>query len=222
MILTTLVEAWKTPADSKMRIAIKDFVQKDTHLIMILTVEKIGAILTAITGTLALSAVLHKWAKEQITKRDQLVQTRKNIELAVAEIPKMGEQLTRSLDALTQQIAIIRYRQNTADRHNEICTFFCEPDGKCQEVSQALCNLFGLSEDEMLGFGWAKPIEDNPKHIAVWKAAVDNDYPYADEYIINNVTTRRRFRCQVAADIIRNTRGEALGYCGCVKVLEEL
>lgn len=65
----------------------------------------------------------------------------------------------------------------------------CSPDGKCTRANPALCELFGLSESEMIGDdgkGWLKAVgRTYAEKMSVahnWASSVKEGVPYNDEY----------------------------------------
>jgi PAS domain S-box-containing protein len=64
----------------------------------------------------------------------------------------------------------------------------CSVDGKCLYANHKLCEMFNLSFEDMLNYGWAKGIisEDRAKALSTWKFAIKNETPYEDFYRVDN------------------------------------
>lgn len=102
-------------------------------------------------------------------------------------------------------------------------TYICDEDGQCIMVNTALCKLFGLSYQEMTGYGWLKAIgkdqaERDSTH-AAWQYSVKNDVPYDMEYTVTNQQTQKKTHCRSSAHALRTPTGEVLHYLGTVEIL---
>lgn len=107
-------------------------------------------------------------------------------------------------------------------RHLGIGIFVCDPSGKCTEVNDQLCELFGLDSKEMVGFGWLSAVVEGDRmetHKA-WAYAVKNDLPYRSEYTIRNARTHSELRVRARAWATKEG-GVTLGYLGYVTPVED-
>lgn len=99
----------------------------------------------------------------------------------------------------------------------------CDPDGKTVAVSQPLCDLFGMTEDQMLkdGTGWLSAIEGhNGAAWAAWMASVKDRLPYRDRYTIHNRRTGQRVAVESTATRFEDKQGNTILFYGKVKRVE--
>jgi PAS domain S-box-containing protein len=70
---------------------------------------------------------------------------------------------------------------------HEKAVWQCDSYGNCTKASPALCEMFGMTEAEMLGFGWMLAIDTQEERSHVsdeWKKAVETRIPWAQSYCI--------------------------------------
>lgn len=105
-----------------------------------------------------------------------------------------------------------------------VCWFECDPEGKTTAVSQSLCDLFGMTEDQMLkdGTGWLLAIEGhNGPQWQSWMASVKDRIPYRDRYTIHNRRTGARIVVESTATRFEDKAGNTILFYGKVKPMED-
>lgn len=112
---------------------------------------------------------------------------------------------------------------NTARIHALLDTFKiglfeCDKDGDCTWVNKALCEIFGMTSEEILGHGWvAAIIEDQrSKVFAEWMNSVKNDFPFTWQYNIINKESGENIRIAVTSITVRDDHGEPILFFGSV------
>ena len=94
----------------------------------------------------------------------------------------------------------------------------CDINGETTWVNKALCEIFGLSMEDMMGNGWLKAEVDKDR-ATVWKNwldAVKNDIPHEAEYTVRNQKTNDRFRVRATTIAHKTIDGKILGYYGTI------
>ena len=74
--------------------------------------------------------------------------------------------------------------------------FETDETGRCTNASPALCDMFGMTHEEMLGLGWLAAIhsaEERDRAWLNWRSAVESGVPYKDRYLVHNARTGERF-----------------------------
>ena len=101
----------------------------------------------------------------------------------------------------------------------------CSPDdgGGCIFANEHLCDLFGLSEEDMLGNGWIEGIEPEERErvYTIWTSAVEKKIPYECSYTIRNVKTGKRFNATTRALPLHHDE-KLIGYLGIFSKIEEI
>lgn len=97
-------------------------------------------------------------------------------------------------------------------------SFECSPDGLLTWSNKALCDLFGLSSDEMLGKGWLSSIDEQERADVwfQWLENVENGIPHESIFTVNNRITDESFKCRSNAFTHKNGNGKILGYYGTI------
>jgi PAS domain-containing protein len=123
---------------------------------------------------------------------DKLPDTLSSLTLAVAEIGSIGTKLSQIGDTVTRlegnqmEAKELRRIQTELD---DVASYRCDAQGRCYEVSPALCKMFGLTHDELLdnnGAGWTGALDKPNETWAVWQDCVKNNLPYEASYKLKN------------------------------------
>lgn len=99
------------------------------------------------------------------------------------------------------------------------CIFKCSPDGRCIFANESLCDLYGASHDEMMGYGWINFLaqDERDANEKNWKRAVENDTNISSEYTVVHGTTREKINCYYKAAIRRDETSAIISIIGIVK-----
>ena len=168
-------------------------------------------------------------------------QTITTLSESVAELEKYARNTNAGVHGLAAAIQVggmtvsglikdIRYMKQRRDMELEdegVCWWECDAKGLTVAVSQPLCDLFGLTREQMLldGTGWLGSIEgQNSSAWSTWVGAVNSKLPYRDIYRIINRRTRNRYLVESSGVRFETEpiNGETMCFYGVVKVLEEL
>ncbi len=140
-----------------------------------------------------------------------------------AIMPNGGGSLLDRVGAIEDDLVVLRDGQRARDDANgsgEVHTFECQSDGICLYASRSLAGLFGLSQEEMRGYGWLDAIDgasERQRVQANWMAALANGSPYRDTYRVHNRRTGERFIATAHATVSRNRNGKVLRIFGTVE-----
>ena len=121
-------------------------------------------------------------------------------------------------------LSYIKQRRAAELEEAGVCWFECDTEGKTVAVSQSLCDLFGMTEDQMLkdGTGWLLAIEGhNQSQWTAWMASVKDRIPYRDRYTIHNRRTGQRILVESTATRFEDKQGNTILFYGKVKPVEE-
>lgn len=102
---------------------------------------------------------------------------------------------------------------------NPVPMYECDKEGKCILANTALCELFGLSEQEMLGNGWLSAIapEDRQQCWEHFQHSIKLDIPYEWNYTVVNYKTHKRLRCKTEVTVLRDVKGKPILFQGYVE-----
>jgi PAS domain S-box-containing protein len=101
---------------------------------------------------------------------------------------------------------------------NDQCIFRCNDDGRCIFANQALCDLYGASREDMMGFGWLNFIKQSEREDAKhnWENAIENDNQVNYKYTVISGDTGEEIKCKYTAVIKRNDKFEIISILGIV------
>lgn len=92
--------------------------------------------------------------------------------------------------------------------------------GRCTNASPALCEMFGMTHEEMLGLGWLAALasaEERDRAWLNWRSAVESGVPYKDRYLVHNVKTGERFYACARAVASKTDDGAVSHFFGSVE-----
>ena len=100
----------------------------------------------------------------------------------------------------------------------------CTPAGECIHANRALCDLFELSLEGMMGNRWLQGIhpDDRIPTWEQWHQAVASRVPYESTYRVRGVETRTIKQCVSVAYPMMNHHGELIAYFGKVEVIDHI
>lgn len=77
-------------------------------------------------------------------------------------------------------------RWQLLEQASPIGIYECDANGSCIKANLALCEMFGLTEAEMMGNGWLESVGrsqlEKDSVYNSWRAAVQKSIPYKDKY----------------------------------------
>ena len=99
----------------------------------------------------------------------------------------------------------------------------CATDGRCVFANEKLCDLFGLSESDMLGNGWLEGIlpEERERVHSTWIFAVKKSIPYECAYTVRNCKTGEKYKAITRALPLSHDE-EVIGYLGIFSSIEKI
>lgn len=93
--------------------------------------------------------------------------------------------------------------------------FQCAVTGECVFANEQICELFGMSKADMMGFGWLLGVSeaDRDRTNEVWLKAVKNQRPYEATYHVSN-RRNGKFFSVTARGLPLMAGSEIVGYHG--------
>lgn len=186
-------------------------------------VAKISAAMTAIAGAVLLlwRYLLGPFRKVvgTLNRRSAEISSALPVLFAIAESwpePSRAGSLVSVINSLREQIEYNQARITSILEHHPGEVYECSPEGECLYANPAICELFGLSKQEMRGSGWLGGIEpaERERVYNIWTAAVQKKIPYECQYVVRNAKTGRRFEVRTIALPLYNSNHEIIGYQG--------
>lgn len=97
--------------------------------------------------------------------------------------------------------------------------FECDSKGECVWINQALCDLYGMEEFDMMGHGWLTAVLEEQRGVVLqeWINSIKNDIPYSWGYNIINQETGENVRVRATALTVRDDDRKPLLFCGSVE-----
>lgn len=158
------------------------------------------------------------------TIQTQLTAMQTQLDEIAKELKFNGGQSTKDiLTSLHDLVELSEMRWQVQLQTTPTGVYECSPDGKCTRANPALCELFGLSESEMIGGdgnGWLRAVGRNQSEkMAVfhnWSESVRESVPYKDEYWIVPLEGEPVY-CTTYAQALRSKKsGRILKFYGVV------
>lgn len=136
-------------------------------------------------------------------------------------MPNGGSGLVDRVRKIEEQVTIIRESQRWRDTVNssETAMFECDASGHCIHCNIALTEMFGMTLDQMRGYGWLDAMIDSTERDrarVAWETARETNMPYRDTYKVHNRTTGERFFAHAHAYNITDKDGKILSIIGMV------
>ena len=132
----------------------------------------------------ALWWTIGRWLKKQITR------ILRSLTHSDAMHAHFGHDPARQLHAI---IETIRGSMSTDSMVMAICQsridlgiYICDPAGRCKVANKPLCKLFGLSQEQMLAYGWSMAIAEHEQRAVLdrWAEAVRGKSRYTASYTL--------------------------------------
>lgn len=168
-------------------------------------------ILTGIFGVLGYLYKLYKKIKPVISK----------ISVIYEQLtPNGGSSLADKINKIKDKVTISEMRQQIVWANLAIGYYECNKEGECTYANNNLCEMFGLSPEQMKGKGWLRAIDGEEERLKVWQIwqnAIKNHLPYEVHYKIRNRKTQEVINCITTAYTCLDDKNEAIYYFGTVE-----
>jgi len=184
--------------------------------IVLAIMAKTRAVATAAKATSAWVVLVFGAAQRVLTTLEK-----QNVQLSRIE----GQLLTNGGESLRDEVIAIRRSVLFAEKlawynitTSDAAIYRCDAEGNCVASSPGLCQLFGLSEGEMMVLGWLKSIheEDVGRVMDVWKRSRSERIPYECQYRVVRRDLRLEYKCHTSAQAVLDKKGNPIGYIGSV------
>ena len=180
----------------------------------------VGALFLALAtwATMARKSISRWWHRSTVA-----------IEALTHETKRQTDQITHIAAAMDKAVALAV----SADRKSSVSDirtrllmqeslvprWECDEDGRCVEVNDALCSMFGRSRDMMLGTRWTQAIAPGfaPQVMAAFQAAYAgaNDYEYVQPYAITRNNSSELINIIASSEeVLRDEHGKVIRMWG--------
>jgi PAS domain S-box-containing protein len=97
---------------------------------------------------------------------------------------------------------------------SSIATFISDSKGYYIWTNEALQNIFGADQSEMLKDGWMNFLhpDDITTAFQTWHSSIQNAIPYKVRYRV--LKGGETVLCEASAEVVTNATGEIIGYAG--------
>ena len=173
----------------------------------------VGSLLAGIASWIWRTKLRATW--KRLVRREHAVD---ELPAILAELKSLNEQVAE----LREMVQLSGLRWRVTWQLSDFGVYETDPKGSCTFANPALCDLFGLSEQEMMGNSWLRAVGRNPtermKVWQDWQVAVAQDIPYRAEYWITPGSGREPLYCVTYAEALRSpVNGKVLKFHGVVK-----
>ena len=139
-------------------------------------------LVAAVSGIVATIYGWSKWARHSVRRLSNGLSAA--ISLHSSFGLEAGAALRKLIEGNNQFIDLLKLEIRLKEQFNDIGVYRCDADGLCIEASPHLCDMFRLSQADMMGHGWTASIRDNQTAYHRWKFAKENRLPYSDVYFV--------------------------------------
>jgi len=96
----------------------------------------------------------------------------------------MVKQTRDSQQVLLNKVSEIKNKQTAMIELNDMAMFENDASGKCISANSAICNLFGTTQNKMLGYGWLNYIKNSDIEREAFEQAIETDNEITRDYVI--------------------------------------
>lgn len=101
-----------------------------------------------------------------------------------SSIKDMVKQTRDSLGVLIKKIDVVKNSQIAMFEISPVGMFENDSTGKCIRANAALCNMFGTTQNKMLGYGWLNYIKNSEQEREAFEQAIETDNEITRDYVI--------------------------------------
>ena len=101
-----------------------------------------------------------------------------------SSIKDMVKQTRDSLAVLIKKVDLVNNRQTAMIELDDAAYFENDQLGRCIRANSALCNLFGTTQNKMLGYGWLNFIKNADNEREAFEQAIETDNEITRDYVI--------------------------------------
>lgn len=149
--------------------------------------------------------------------------------IAIEDQTREIRHIAQSMDRALMLAALSEQKSSVADirtrilmKESAVARWETDADGHCVEANDALCSIFELPRDEMLGTKWTRAIAPGcaPAVMAAFSAAYAgvNDYEYNQQYAIIRKGGRELVNLVASSEeVLRDSGGKVIRMFGKVR-----
>ena len=169
--------------------------------------------LTAVTAVGTGTAGWVKWGVPWVIRATNAAAAADDVARTLGK--RSGKKLLSMILAAQKQYTLNAIIAEVISHHLDLSIYVTDLGGKCVYANRALCKLFGKSEEEMKGYGWAGSLNDAIQAVEQWRTCIDEGIPYKAEYHIERgAETIPATTTAIPAHSVAT--GELIGYVGVV------
>lgn len=128
------------------------------------------------------------------------------------------------IDRIAQIVELNSMRWHALQSRMPVCIYECDAEGNCTFANPALCELYNLSEAEMMGSGWLSRIGRTSAERTLiwreWQATINDHTPY-DTIFEVQYEPDVFIKCRSTATAHRNAAGQILMFSGIIEPVKE-
>lgn len=195
--------------------------------------KEIGYIAGAIGGlTIIVTTIVRvrKWFLENKEKVDKLLALPAALEAQQKTIDDIKKQVMPDggkpfADMMFDRFSEIEGMQGVMRAHLEIPVFEADRECNFTYASPALCQMFGMSVDDVMFKGWTMAIEDDDQRETIirdWKKVAEVGKNYRTTVTIINQNNQKKYRLTMIITFVRDQAHQVIKFIGYVQAKEEI
>lgn len=179
-----------------------------------MTIETLGHV----TGIAAVAVPAMVWLLAKIRRWVRRVsEIHRKIDAVFAELtPNGGKSIKDSVNQLVREVSVLRQGLSFSFALHPNAIFEADAKGDFTFANQAMCDLLGMAQADLLGRNWLLAVadpEDREEAYDRWSRCVQSQLPYQDTLQLRNPKTGERFRVRARA-VVAEREGRPLHYYG--------
>ena len=128
-----------------------------------------------------------------------------------------GDDFVKELRELINDLAnaqdLLEAKHTVTLRRLGIGIYICDAkSGECIYASDYLAEIYGVTPNAMLGFGWAAQVVDREEKVKTWEYCCNRKITYRDSYSIRNAITEKMVHCRTEAHYVPSGGGRYVGW----------
>lgn len=187
-----------------------------------------GAVATALLAIhKTWQSIIDPWCKKRREKKTNLDNAISHIEVMAKKLDEVSKELQPngggSIKDQVKQIAtdvkVMRIERDATFYLSKEPMIKTDGEGHCISANYAICSIFGIQQNEMLGLGWLNSIQesDRARVREEWENIIESGNELSTYFAVKNPTTDELIHLKYKAIINRDSKDHIVSIIGTVE-----
>lgn len=199
----------------------------DTSIIKTLIISG-GAVATALLAIhKTWTSIIDPWCKKRREKKTNLDNAIVHIECMAKKLdevskelqPNGGGSIKDQVKQIAQDVKVMRIERDATFYLSKEPMIKTDAEGHCISANYAICSLFGIPQNEMLGLGWLNSIaeSDRARVKEEWENIIESGSEISTYFTIKNPTTEELIHLKYKAIVNKDVKDHIVSIIGTVE-----